>query len=102
MPTVLPDNLNPSNEVSTINTNKEYLEETLGGGVSQWVPLQRNETDRLKSENHGGGKLPLAAGRPWYNAARCARVDTATSGNYLKTPFLRGGRRGHQVDWWKT
>ena len=45
VPTVLPDNLNPSNEVSTINTNKEYLEETLGGYLSESLYKEMRQID---------------------------------------------------------
>ena len=45
----------------------------------------------------GGGKVPGASGRPCRNAAGGANVETVTSRNYHKTPFLREIKHEHQV-----
>ena len=52
---------------------------------------------RGEFRSHGGKKITGDSVRPCSHAAVSARVDTVTSGNYHKTPFLRGVRRGHQV-----
>ena len=63
------------------------------------IPTYRGERrGRGEVRRHGGGKVPGYTGRPWNHDSGGAKVDTVTSGNCHKTPFLRGVRCGHQVD----
>ena len=48
---------------------------------------------RGEFRSHGGKKITGDSVRPCSHAAVSARVDTVTSGNYHKTPFLRKIRR---------
>ena len=68
------------------------------GRGSQCGDCQSNARGRGEVRSQGGGKVPGSVSRPWSHDAGHARVKTATSGKYHKTPFLREIRRGNQED----
>ena len=64
--------------------------------------FQRDTRERGEVRSHGGRKVTGAEGRPWIHAAGGASVETVTIRLYHEIHFLRGVRRGHQVDGGKT